>query len=72
MYSKLRVFHSILIIFAVFDILISLFFGTDVPLERSQNMTHLDCIKAHIIELIDNSTDIDLLDLVFKLLLHED
>ena len=34
-------------------------------------MTHLDYMKAHIRELVDGSTDADLLDLVLKLLLHE-
>ena len=34
-------------------------------------MTHLDYIKAHIRELIDSSEDADLLDLIYKLLLHE-
>lgn len=34
-------------------------------------MTHLDYIKANIRELVDSSTDADLLDLILKLLLHE-
>jgi len=34
-------------------------------------MTHLDYIKVHIRELVDSSTDADLLDLIWKLLLHE-
>ena len=34
-------------------------------------MTHLDFVKAHIRELVDESTDADLLDLILKLLLHE-
>ena len=61
----------ILIVFAVFDILNS---QTDGRVDRARGttiMTHLECIKAHILELVDNSTDVDLLDLILKLLIHE-
>ena len=34
-------------------------------------MTHLDYMKAHIRELVDSSTDADLLDLILKLLVCE-
>ena len=70
-YSKLRVFHTILITLAVFDILNS---QTDGRVDRARGatiMTHLECIKAHILELVDNSTDVDLLDLILKLLIRE-
>lgn len=35
-------------------------------------MAHLKYLKAHIRELVDNSTDTDLLDLILKLLLHDE
>lgn len=34
-------------------------------------MSELECVKTHILELVERSTDADLLDLVLKLLLHE-
>lgn len=34
-------------------------------------MTHLEYMKVHILELVNSSTDADLLDLVLKLLLRE-
>ena len=34
-------------------------------------MSELEYKKTHILELVERSTDVDLLDLVLKLLLHE-
>lgn len=34
-------------------------------------MSELEYIKTHILELVDHTTDKDLLDLILKLLLYE-
>jgi hypothetical protein len=46
--------------------------GTGVPpRERSPHMTELDYIKEQIFEAVTTATDLDLLDLILKLLIAE-